>query len=110
MAERQTFGTKGRVLFLRKYLEEHTDDDHYITTEELIRLLDEYFMLHMGKTWVQIVTDFESRPTLVVLRDIYEVLKPWVWCHGEEERRAYRENYECLMEKITNRYSREVVT
>ncbi len=38
MAERQTFGTKGRVLFLRKYLEEHTDDDHYITTEELIRL------------------------------------------------------------------------
>ena len=38
MAERQIRGTKGRVLFLRKYLEEHTDDDHYITTEELIRL------------------------------------------------------------------------
>ena len=41
MAERQTFGTKGRVLFLRKYLEEHTDDDHYITTEELIHLYAE---------------------------------------------------------------------
>lgn len=38
MAGRQTFCTKGRVLFLRKYLEEHTDDDHCITTEELIGL------------------------------------------------------------------------
>ena len=79
-------------------------------TEELIRLLDEYFMLHMGKTWEQIVTDFESRPALVALRDIYEASKPWVRCHGEEERRAYRENYECLIEKITRRYSREYLT
>ena len=28
MAERNALGSKGRVLFLRKYLEEHTDDDH----------------------------------------------------------------------------------
>lgn len=79
-------------------------------TAELIRLLDEYFMLNMGKTWEQIVTDFESRPVLAALRDIYETSKPWVWCHGEEERRAYRENYECLIEKITRRYSREYLT
>lgn len=79
-------------------------------TEELIRLLDEYFMLHMGKTWEQIVTDFESRPVLVALRDIYEASKPWIRCHGEEERRVYRENYECLIEKITRRYSREYLT
>ena len=79
-------------------------------TEELIRLLDEYFMLHMGKTWENIVTDFESRPALIALRDIYEASKPWVWCHSEEERRAYRENYECLIEKITRRYSREYLT
>ena len=39
MAESKSFGSnKGRVLFLRKYLEEHTDDEHYITTEELIQL------------------------------------------------------------------------
>ena len=63
-------------------------------TEELIRLLDEFFMLHMGKTWKQIVTDFESRPVLVALRDIYEATKPWIHCHGEDERRSYRENYE----------------
>lgn len=79
-------------------------------TEELIRILDEYFMLHLGKTWEQIVTDFESRPVLVALRDIYEASKPWVRCRDDEERREYRENYECLMEKITRRYSREYLT
>ena len=41
MADPNPQGSKGRVLFLRKYLEEHTDDDHYITTEELIRLYTE---------------------------------------------------------------------
>ncbi len=79
-------------------------------TDELIRILDEYFMLHLGKTWRQIVTDFESRPVLVGLRDIYEAAKPWVRCYGNDERRAYRENYECLIEKITRRYSREYLT
>ena len=79
-------------------------------TEELIRLLDEYFMLYMGKTWKQIVTDFESRPVLVALRDIYEATKPWVYCHGEDERRAYRENYECLIEKVIKKFAREYVT
>ncbi len=34
-------GNKGRILFLRRYLEEHTDDGHAITTEELIRLYEE---------------------------------------------------------------------
>lgn len=79
-------------------------------TEELIRLLDEYFTLHMGKTWKQIVTDFELRPVLVALRDIYEVTKPWIHCHGEDERKSYRENYECIIEKITKRYAREYLT
>lgn len=85
----------------------YTEEDK---TEELIELLDEYFMLHMGKNWKQIVTDFESKPVLVVLRDIYEATKPWTHCYGEIERRTYRENYECLIEKITRRYSREFLT
>lgn len=38
MADINKAGTKGRVLFLRKYLEDHTDDNHIITTEELINL------------------------------------------------------------------------
>lgn len=78
--------------------------------EELVRLLDAYFMLHMGKTWNQIVTDFETRPVLVALRDIYEATKPWIHCYGADERKSYRENYECLVEKITKRYSREYLT
>lgn len=79
-------------------------------TEELIRLLDEYFMLHTGKTWKQIVSDFEARPVLVALHDIYDATKPWTHYYGEIERRAYRENYECLIEKITRRYSQEFLT
>ncbi len=41
MSEPNILGSKGRVLFLRNYLEEHTDDDHFITTEELINLYAE---------------------------------------------------------------------
>ncbi len=41
MASANLLGSKGRVLFLRNYLEEHTDDEHFITTEELIRLYTE---------------------------------------------------------------------
>ena len=79
-------------------------------TKELIRLLDEYFMLHTGKNWKQIVTDFETRPVLVAIRDIYETTKPWRHCHGDTDKREYRENYECLIEKITRKYSREFLT
>ena len=40
MAEQKPLGSKARVLFLLQYLADHTDDDHYITTEELIRLYE----------------------------------------------------------------------
>ena len=46
-------------------------------TEELIKVLDQYFMLYMGKSWGKLVEDFETRPVLVILRDIYEATKPW---------------------------------
>lgn len=78
--------------------------------EELHRLLDEYFMLHLGKTWNQVVANFETRPVLVVLRDIYEATKPWTSCYEENAKREYRENFECLIEKITRQYSREFLT
>lgn len=78
--------------------------------EEIIHLLDEYFMLHMGKNWSQIVDDFEFRPVLVVLRDIYEATKPWKNYKDEDLKTEYRENYECLIEKITRHYSREYLT
>lgn len=79
-------------------------------TVELIRILDEYFMLHLGKNWNQLVTDFESRPVLVVIRDIYESVKPWK-CYKEEAlQKEYRENFDCLIEMITRKYSREYMT
>ena len=42
MAETNMGGTKTRILFLRNYLEEHTDDAHVITTEELVNLYKEH--------------------------------------------------------------------
>lgn len=79
-------------------------------TEELTRLLDEYFMLHVGKIWQQIVADFETRPVLVVLRDIYEATKPWTHYYGDDVKKKYRENFECLIERITREYSHEYLT
>ena len=53
MAEPNSVGSKARVLFLRKYLEDHTDDDHFITTEELIKL----YMKHGYKATRQTIAD-----------------------------------------------------
>lgn len=77
---------------------------------ELIRLLDEYFMLYMGKSWTQLITDFETRPVLVVIRDIYEAVKPWTHFKEKDDQIAYRQNYECLIEKITGKYVRGYLT
>ena len=77
---------------------------------ELIRLLDEYFMLFMGKSWDQLILGFATRPVLVVLRDIYEAVKPWSHFKDKDAQTAYRQNYECLMEKLTAKYAREYLT
>lgn len=79
-------------------------------TEELINLLNEYFMLHMGKDWNKLVSDFEVRPVLVVLRDVYEACKPWTHYKDYESQKQYRENFDCLIEKITYKYAREYIT
>lgn len=34
-------GTKGRILFLERYLLDHTDDNHAFSTEDLIRIYEE---------------------------------------------------------------------
>lgn len=78
--------------------------------EELIAILDEYFMLHLGKTWNHVVSDFYSRPVLVVLREIYEATKPWVCYKDKTIQELYRENYNLLLEIITRKYSRSYVT
>lgn len=78
---------------------------------ELVRILDEYFMLLIGKKWNELITDFETRPVLVVLRDIYEHSKPWITYSSKQDYQLeYRTNYECLLEKITQKYAREYLT
>ena len=79
-------------------------------TEKLIKILDQYFMLYMGKSWGQLVEDFEARPVLVVLREIYEATKPWTHFKDKGDQASYRENYECLIEKLTNKYARNFLT
>lgn len=82
-----------------------------VKTEELIRVLDEYFMLNLGKRWSQLIVEFESKPVLVVLREIYEATKPWRTVSGDPDvQSAYRVNYECLIEKILQKYAREYMT
>ena len=89
-------------------LQGHTSEEKL---NELISVLDEYFMLLLGKKWNELIADFESRPVLVVLRDIYEASKPWVTYSLKPELRFdYKTNYECLLEKITQKYSREYLT
>lgn len=79
--------------------------------DELVRILDEYFMLLLGKKWNEIISDFETRPVLVVLREIYEAIKPWItYSNNKELQLHYKSNYECLLEKITQKYSREYLT
>ena len=34
-------GTKGRILFLERYLLDYTDDDYSVSTEDLIRIYEE---------------------------------------------------------------------
>ena len=38
MPDNQTSGNKSRILFLLRYLQENTDDEHVISTNELISL------------------------------------------------------------------------
>lgn len=82
-----------------------------VKMEELIRILDEYFMLNLGRRWNQLIVEFESKPALVLLRDIYEATKPWQSVSGDQEiQSAYKVNYECLIEKILQKYAHEYIT
>lgn len=42
MPDNQTSGNKSRILFLLRYLQENTDDEHVISTNELISLFAQH--------------------------------------------------------------------
>ena len=73
---------------------------------DLRRILDEFFTIHMEKTWQEIVNEAHAQPILFVLRHLYEALQPWKKYSSEQaEQRYYMANYEYLLERII-RFSR----
>ena len=73
---------------------------------DLRHILDEFFTIHMEKTWQEVVNEVHAQPILFVLRHLYEALQPWKKYSSEQaEQRYYMANYEYLLERII-RFSR----
>ena len=79
--------------------------------KELIKTLDDHFLLVMEKTWEQVCKDFQTKPTLYMLRELYEASQPWKNYSSEERKQIYyKENYECLIEKLTAKHKSDYLT
>ncbi len=77
----------------------------------LTGVLDRYLLERMGKTWAELLSYVRTNPILVVLKDIYDNLRPWE-CYSEDEEKQlfYRSNYDLVIEKIINAYSVDYLT
>lgn len=74
--------------------------------DDLTRVLDDFFMVRMKKTWQQIVNEAYTQPILYVLKILYDALQPWKqYSHNPLDQKHYMVNYEYLMEHII-KYSR----
>lgn len=70
-------------------------------SDEIFRVLDQYFKRVMGCTWRQIINNVHSKPILHVLRKLYNALQPWKQYSANPYRQVnYMDNYELLLEKI----------
>lgn len=79
--------------------------------DEIIKILDAYFELQMGLKWNELVSYTHSKPILVVLKSIYDALKPWKQFDDDiDKQRFYRSNYELILEKIIKNYSIDYLT
>lgn len=68
---------------------------------DLVRILNEYFQNTMGKSWDQVVNEAYSQPVLYVLKQLFDMLKPWKQFSGNSHKqRHYIANYEYLIERI----------
>lgn len=77
----------------------------------LTKILDDYFVTRMNKTWNALVAYVQANPVLVVLKIIYEELQPWVQYSDDlDKQRFYKSNYELLIEKIIKAYSVDYLT
>lgn len=79
--------------------------------EKITDLLDQFFELMMDKSWNQIVSECQVRPVLVVLKEIYQKTMPWKqYSDIPAQQKLYKDNYECLIERIVQRFSRDYLT
>lgn len=78
---------------------------------DLTRILDEFFISRMGKSWKNIVNDVYSKPILYMLKQIYDALAPWKqYSRSPDKQRHYMANYEYLIEIITRRLKPAALT
>ena len=69
--------------------------------KSLNRILDEFFVLRMGRKWSEVLEEVYAQPVLYALKHIYDALKPWkIYGRTAEEQQFYMANYDCLLEKI----------
>lgn len=79
--------------------------------EIITSALDSFFIIHMDKTWLELIAYVQANPVLVVLKKIYETLQPWQrYSEDLEKQRFYKSNYELLIEKIIKAYSVDYLT
>lgn len=87
---------------------------NYDKAEQVSKLtsaLDGYLKDRMNKTWSQLLTYVQTQPILLVLKDIYDSLKPWLtYSYDTEKQRFYRSNYDLMLEKIIKAYSVDYLT
>lgn len=78
---------------------------------QLTGVLDRYLSERMGKTWFELLSYVRTNPILVVLKDIYDSLRPWE-CYSDDvdKQLFYRSNYELVIEKIIKAYSVDYLT
>lgn len=68
----------------------------------MIDCLDKYFTYVMQKSWGELISDVQSKPVLMVLRQIYEATEPWKkYSASFEKQTFYRINYELLFEDLS---------
>lgn len=77
----------------------------------LIDVLNKFFRIRMNKRWEDIIEMALTKPVLYVLRKIYEELQPWQkYGDSYSSQKFYMENYEYLLEKITDYFNIDTLT
>lgn len=81
------------------------------TTNEIVRIANEYLSETLGKSWADLLSEINTKPVLNVLREIFNKLKPWQnYSHSFTAQKKYIANYEYLIERIINSCRVDAIT